>query len=79
MTLLKMIAFSPENQKKNSLKIKKQDNSEIQWPGIFSDLNLNGISKNLLKQASVIQQENNLKLSFPKNVLSILNLSLIHI
>ena len=73
MTLLKMIAFSPENQKKNSLKIKKQDNSEIQWPGIFSDLNLNGISKNLLKQASVLQQENNLKLSFPKNVLSILN------
>ena len=73
MTLLKMIAFSPENQKKNSLKIKKQDNSEILWPGIFSDLNLNGISKNLLKQASVIQQENNLKLSFPKNVLSILN------
>ena len=68
-----MIAFSPENQKKNSLKIKKQDNSEILWPGIFSDLNLNGISKNLLKQASVIQQENNLKLSFPKNVLSILN------
>ena len=73
MTLLKMIAFSPENQKKNSLKIKKQDNSEILWPGIFSDLNLNGISKNLLKQASVIQQENNIKLSFPKNVLSILN------
>ena len=73
MTLLKMIAFSPENQKKNSLKIKQQDNSEILWPGIFSDLNLNGISKNLLKQASVIQQENNLKLSFPKNVLSILN------
>jgi DNA polymerase III gamma/tau subunit len=73
MTLLKMIAFSPENQKKNSLKIKKQDNSEIHWPRIFSDLNLNGISKNLLKQASVIQQENNLKLSFPKNVLSILN------
>ena len=73
MTLLKMIAFSPENQKKNSLKIKEQDNSEILWPGIFSDLNLNGISKNLLKQASIIQQENNLKLSFPKNVLSILN------
>ncbi len=73
MTLLKMIAFSPENQKKNSLKIKQQGNSEIHWPGIFSDLNLNGISKNLLKQASVIQQENNLKLSFPKNVLSILN------
>ena len=73
MTLLKMIAFSPENQKKNSLKIKQQDNSEILWPGIFSDLNLNGISKNLLKQASIIQQENNLKLSFPKNVLSILN------
>ena len=73
MTLLKMIAFSPENQKKNSLKIKKQDNFEIHWPGIFSDLNLNGISKNLLKQASVIQQENRLKLSFPKNVLSILN------
>ena len=66
MTLLKMIAFSPENQKKNSLKINKQDKSEIHWPGIFSDLNLNGISKNLLKQASVIQQENNLKLSFPK-------------
>ena len=36
-------------------------------------MNLNGISKNLLKQASVIQQENNIKLSFPKNVLSILN------
>ena len=73
MTLLKMIAFSPENQKKNPLKTKKQDNSETHWPGIFYDLNLNGISKNLLKQASVIQQENNLKLSFPKNVLSILN------
>jgi hypothetical protein len=73
MTLLKMVAFSPESQKKNSLKIKNQDVFEISWPGIFSDLNLNGISKNLLKQASVIQQENNLKLSFPKNVLSILN------
>ncbi|MDC2994360.1 DNA polymerase III subunit gamma/tau [Gammaproteobacteria bacterium] len=73
MTLLKMVAFSPENQKKNFLKIKKQVNVGIVWPGIFSDLNLNGISKNLLKQASVIQQENNIKLSFPKNVLSILN------
>ena len=73
MTLLKMIAFSPENQKKNPLKTKNQDNSETHWPRIFYDLNLNGISKNLLKQASVIQQENNLKLSFPKNVLSILN------
>ena len=66
-------ATQTESQKKNSLRIKKQDNFEIHWPGIFSDLNLNGISKNLLKQASVIQQENNLKLSFPKNVLSILN------
>ena len=73
MTLLKMVAFSHENQKKNSLKIKKQGNVGIVWPGIFSDLNLNGISKNLLKQASVIQQENNINLSFPKNVLSILN------
>ncbi|MFL2736109.1 MAG: hypothetical protein ACJ0E8_03935, partial [Gammaproteobacteria bacterium] len=73
MTLLKMVAFSPESEKKNSLKIKKQDSFEIQWPGIFSDLNLNGISKNLLKQASIVHQENNLKLSFPKNVLSILN------
>ena len=60
-------------KKKNSLNINKQENFEIHWPGIFSDLNLNGISKNLLKQASVIQQENNLKLSFPQNVLSILN------
>jgi len=73
MTLLKMVAFSSENQKKNSLNINKQENFEIDWPGILSDLNLNGISKNLLKQASVIQQENNLKLSFPQNVLSILN------
>mgnify|MGYP006872275487 CR=1 FL=1 len=73
MTLLKMGAFSPESEKKNSLKIKKQGSFEIQWPGIFSDLNLNGISKNLLKQASIVHQENNLKLSFPKNVLSILN------
>ena len=46
---------------------------EIQWPGIFTDLNLNGISKNLLKQASVILKEDKLTLSFPKNVLSILN------
>ena len=46
---------------------------EIQWPGIFTDLNLNGISKNLLKQASVILKEEKLTLSFPKNVLSILN------
>ena len=73
MTLLKMVAFSPESQKKNSLETKKQDIFEIQWPEIFSDLNLNGISKNLLKQASVIQQEKKLKLSFPKNVLSLLN------
>tara|TARA_B000000532_G_scaffold122434_1_gene98192 strand:+ start:13 stop:1041 length:1029 start_codon:yes stop_codon:yes gene_type:complete len=73
MTLLKMVAFSPESQKKNSLKIKKQHEVEIQWPGIFTDLNLNGISKNLLKQASVILKEDKLTLSFPKNVLSILN------
>ena len=73
MTLLKMVAFSPESQKKNSLTVKKKDAFEIQWPEIFSDLNLNGISKNLLKQASVIQQENNLKLSFPKKIFSILN------
>ena len=57
MTLLKMIAFSPENQKKNSLKIKKQKNFEINWPRIFSDLNLNGISKNLLKQAVLFNKK----------------------
>ncbi len=73
MTLLKMVAFSPESQKKNSIKIKKQHEMEIQWPGIFTDLNLNGISKNLLKQASVNLKEDKLTLSFPKNVLSILN------
>jgi hypothetical protein len=73
MTLLKMIAFSPESQKKNPLKIKKQDNFKIKWPRIFTDLNLNGISKNLLKQASVIQQDDKFKLSFPENILSIIN------
>ncbi len=73
MTLLKMVAFSPESQKKNSLAIKNQDDIQLQWPGIFTDLNLSGISKNLLKQASVTLQEDKLKLSFPKNVLSILN------
>ena len=73
MTLLKMVAFSPESQKKNPLKIKKQNEIEIQWPGIFTDLNLNGISKNLLKQASVILKEDKLTLSFPENVISILN------
>ena len=65
--------FLPRVKKKNSLKIKKQYEAEIQWPAIFTDLNLNGISKNLLKQASVILKEDKLTLSFPKNVLSILN------
>lgn len=73
MTLLKMVAFSPESQKKNPLKNKKQDNLEIQWPKIFHDLNLNGISKNLLKQASITKHEDKLNLSFPENVLSIIN------
>jgi DNA polymerase III gamma/tau subunit len=73
MTLLKMVAFSPESQKKNSLKNKKQDNLEIQWPRIFTDLNLNGISKNLLRQASITKHKDKLKLSFPKNILSIIN------
>ena len=57
----------------NFIGLKKQHEVEIQWPGIFTDLNLNGISKNLLKQASVILKEEKLTLSFPKNVLSILN------
>jgi DNA polymerase III gamma/tau subunit len=73
MTLLKMVAFSPESQKKNPLKNKKQNNLEVQWPRIFYDLNLNGISKNLLKQASITKHEDKLNLSFPENVLSIIN------
>ncbi len=73
MTLLKMIAFSPESQKKNPLIIKDQENFEIDWPKIFKDLNLNGMSKNLLKQASVVLYENKLKISLPKNILVILN------
>ena len=46
---------------------------EIQWPRIFTDLNLNGISKNLLRQASITKHKDKLKLSFPKNILSIIN------
>ena len=66
MTLLKMVAFSDASQKKKSLIDKKQENTDIFWPKIFADLNLNGISKNILKQASIEKKFNNLKISFPK-------------
>ena len=73
MTLLKMIAFSQENQKKNPIEIKNKNTPEIRWPKIFSDLNLNGMSRTLLKQASVFLEDEKVRLSFPKNILSILN------
>ncbi len=73
MTLLKMVAFSDASQKKKSLIDKKQENTDIFWPKIFTDLNLNGISKNILKQASIEKKFNNLKISFPKKTFSILN------
>ena len=73
MTILKMVAFSSESQKKKYLKIKEKESVEINWPKIFDHLNINGISRKLLKQASVLQQQNELRLSFPENVLSILN------
>ena len=41
MTLLKMIAFSQENQKKNSLKNKHKNNTKFHLPKIFIDLKLN--------------------------------------
>jgi len=73
MTLLKMVAFSDASQKKKSLIDKKQENTDILWPKIFNDLNLNGISKNILKQASIEKKFNDLKISFPKKTFSILN------
>ena len=73
MTLLKMIAFSQESQKKNPLENKNKNITEFHWPKMFIDLNLNGMARTLLKQASVSQEGEKVRLSFPENVLSILN------
>ena len=73
MTLLKMIAFSVESQKKNLIENKVSDDLDLSWPRVFKELNLGGISKNLLKQASLKISGKTITISFSKNTFSILN------
>ena len=68
-----MIAFSRESQKKNPLKNKHTNITEFDWPKMFIDLNLNGMARTLLRQASASQEGEKVRLSFPESVLSILN------
>jgi hypothetical protein len=75
MTLLKMVAFSKEHQKKNS---KPSDNESTQtedlsWPKIFNELNINGMPKKILRQASVQKSNRKLLISLPEKMFSILN------
>ena len=73
MTLLKMIAFSVESQKKNLIENKASEDLDFSWPRVFKELNLGGISKNLLKQASLKISGKTITISFSKNTFSILN------
>ena len=75
MTLLKMVAFSKEHQKKNS---KPLDNvitqtEDLSWPKIFNELNINGMPKKILRQASVQKSNRKLLISLPEKMFSILN------
>jgi predicted nucleotidyltransferase len=75
MTLLKMVAFSKEHQKKN---FKPLDNESTQtedlaWPKIFNELNINGMPKKILRQASVQKSNRKLLISLPEKMFSILN------
>ena len=73
MTLLKMIAFSEANQKKNLIENTSKNYSQINWPELFYELNLEGFANQILSKSSVSISDKNINISIPEENLINLN------
>ena len=67
---------SAKNTKKKNSKPSDNESTQtedLSWPKIFNELNINGMPKKILRQASVQKSNRKLLISLPEKMFSILN------